>query len=737
VTNIVTNDPTAGSGPFLDIDRRNPQGQLSIFSVGSIEVPNPAYCPASDPYCDGNNIVNDTKTIFRDYGFGPDTGTGTVTLNGAEVDVDFWSNGLIQVTVTEDHVPDAPFGYQLEVTRGDNGTSSINAVTVQNGLRRRANATVVTDGQSIQAAIDAAQDNDLILVGPGFYTEMLIMWKPVQLQGWGEGTVINARKEPFDALETWRAKVASLVTGGQVTLLPGQEAQFGGVEPGALWNEEGAGFLVLAKAGDFGKNDNQGARIDGFEISGTDTGGGVILNGYASDMQVSNNRVINNSGQYGGGIRVGHPALLAEGNACNPADVCYPDAENDNVVITHNYVGQNGGINGVGGGVSMCNGANNYALTDNYVCGNFNMDQGGGIAHFGYSAGENLIARNTVVFNDSFKQLPGSAPAGGGLLVAGQPPVPGEVLSAGSGNVVIDGNLFLGNAAEAGDGGGIRLQAINGQDVDQNPRNDSKWHAIEVVNNVIANNLSGLAGGGLSMADAKRVTVRNNTIVNNDSTATAGNAFSTGAPDLSNGQLGAGIASRRHSVELLAAQQPGDADYSDALLEDNIVWHNRTFRFYGLGETPDPNMPLDEIPWFGLCPDVGNTAGGELECPTDVLGAWGGADPEYSDIAVLGTTGTLDCPTCFVTGNGDPGFVASYSTGNRSFTIDQAEQQTIFTPAAFDEGGNFIRLRFGPLTRWDQFGDLYGDYQLPDGTSLPLAIPLPGDVQWRAFGLVD
>jgi len=25
----------------------------------------------------------------------------------------------------------------------------------------------------------------------------------------------------------------------------------------------------------------------------------------------------------------------------------------------------------------------------------------------------------------------------------------------------------------------------------------------------------------------------------------------------------------------------------------------------------------------------------------------------------------------------------------------------MFTAAAFDEGGNFIRLRFGPLTRWD------------------------------------
>ncbi len=68
---------------------------------------------------------------------------------------------------------------------------------------------------------------------------------------------------------------------------------------------------------------------------------------------------------------------------------------------------------------------------------------------------------------------------------------------------------------------------------------------------------------------------------------------------------------------------------------------------------------------------------------------------------MLGTAGGLTCSNCIVTGDADPLFVSEYPTGSRIPTINQPEQQTIFVPAAFDEGGNYIRLRFGPLTRWD------------------------------------
>ena len=43
----------------------------------------------------------------------------------------------------------------------------------------------VTEGQSIQAAIDAASDGDVIFVGPGTYTESVIVDKSVSIKGAG------------------------------------------------------------------------------------------------------------------------------------------------------------------------------------------------------------------------------------------------------------------------------------------------------------------------------------------------------------------------------------------------------------------------------------------------------------------------------------------------------------------------------------------------------------------------
>ena len=164
----------------------------------------------------------------------------------------------------------------------------------------------------------------------------------------------------------------------------------------------------------------------------------------------------------------------------------------------------------------------------------------------------------------------------------------------------------------------------------------------------------------------------------------------------------------------MAAQKTGDADFSDATLEDNIVWNNRTFRFSGLGGTPDPNTGVTP---FGLCPDIDGQLG--LDCSALLVGDWQGTAAYHSDIAVLGSAGTLTCTDCIVSdmGGANPAFVAEYANGSRVPTVNQPEQQTIHTPAAFDEGGNFIRLRFGPLTRWDtETGALFGDYHIQAGS---------------------
>ena len=48
---------------------------------------------------------------------------------------------------------------------------------------------------------------------------------------------------------------------------------------------------------------------------------------------------------------------------------------------------------------------------------------------------------------------------------------------------------------------------------------------------MIVDNMAGLAGGGISLQDTARANINNNTIANNDSTATAGAAFAAGQPE--------------------------------------------------------------------------------------------------------------------------------------------------------------------------------------------------------------
>lgn len=715
----------SGGGPY--VPATGADRVLTISSMGPTSVLNPEY--------DGTNA----KTISRDYGFG--TTPGTVRIGTTALTNVTWGAEVITATV-----PAGTVTGQLTVTRGDNQLSTIVGVTVHVGLTVNGNnpqtlrrVSPGTPG-AIQAAVDAAGPRDLILVSPGTYDEMVIMYKPVRLQGWGEGsTRINAIKVPTNKLQDWRNKVEGLVTSGAVNLLPGQEVAFGGIEPGTLFTEEGAGIIVLASSSTansptstgFGNNRNRGARIDGFTIASADTGGGIMVNGYAPYLEITNNRIVNNSGFYGGGIRVGHPTLT-------------DDANNDYIRISNNHVAQNGGLNGAGGGVSICTGADSYQLSNNYICGNSTLGNGGGIGHLGLStmastsAASPLIKGNKILFNQSFNQ--GLAVSGGGIFIGGQPVLTG--LTLGAGTVTIDGNLIQGNQAGAGDGGGIQLMQVNGQDVESNRNQANNWHRVNILNNMIVNNLSGLAGAGIALQDAARTFINHNTVANNDSTATAAAAFSPGTPSASNPQP-AGIVSRAHSGGLNSAIGNPEVQYrspfSNPTLVDNIVWHNRSFYFFGdPGATP---------PVYELRPAV--TA------------------PVFDDLAVLGTatpaclsprysllTSLTEDPACTygagANGNlaADPAFVLGYFNGGRGTTVTPGQETTaLAAPAAFDEGGNFIQVRFGPLTTVTTTGAI-SNYHLSttspainSGTAVTGFVPgetLDYDGQSRPLGgLVD
>ena len=332
--------------------------------------------------------------------------------------------------------------------------------------------------------------------------------------------------------------------------------------------------------------------------------------------------------------------------------------------------------------MSLNHGTDRYQVTKNYICGNYTNGHGGGIGAFGNND-FGLIEDNKIIFNQSFMQ--GAPVSGGGIAIVGAPD-PAAVnpgLGAGAGNVKIISNLIQGNNAGAGDGAGIVLSGINGEDI--RSTGTSNWNRVDLENNIIVNNIAGLAGGGVALKDAALVHMINNTIANNDSTATAGLAFPAGSPNISVNQP-AGVVSYAHSPALDAAMPATRRlrafhNFSNPTMINNIIWHNRTFHF----EIDQISAPAI----YGLVPDIG-TGGLPLFDDLGVLGYNGRLNPLSS---VLTDTTGYDASNISL----DPAFVKGYFNGDAGQTIQQLETTTSITvQPAFDEGGNFIDIRFGP-----------------------------------------
>lgn len=596
----------------------------------------------------GPTVVLDPVTgtnVTRDYGFGATAGTVNLNRPGLPplaLPAATWTDGTITATV-----PPGTTTGNLTVTRGGPGglTSEVGVqLTVRDctGIAVRS----VTPGSSIQAAIDAAVAGDLIMVAPGTYYENVVMYKPVHLQGAGTGsTFINANPNPLDRLQAFHAKVDGLgarefaayllkdpFTAGEA---PGVIVFGEMVYPNGTVQTPLPGTKTLNPGNPFSTPGQ--ASIDGFTISGSKAGGGIFVVGGASNLVISNNNVTNNQGNFAGGICIG------------TANIGF-DSQNDNVVVRNNKVHANGGVDG-SGGIAMNEGSENYVVEGNLVTGNFSRFNGGGIAHNGYSAGNNVIRKNSILFNEVFfGALLNLAGDGGGIFV-------GDDIAGvdGTGNVRIEGNLIQGNLTGAGSGAGIRAFAVNADDVRQSPANDATWNKLEIVNNIIVNNVAAVNGGGISLQDVLRATIVNNTIANNDSTATGSLAFAAGAANST--PQPAGVVSAPHSAALLALiTLPGEPTYSNPAMLNNIIWHNRSF--------------YNDAALNG-------GAGGLAANP---------AGP-YWDLGVVNAVGvppTLTSASSILSGGADPAFVLGYTNALATATV-------------IDEGGNNINVGFTPL----------------------------------------
>ena len=641
-----------GIGPWVSA----PGKMLTITALGDQQVPNNAYNGPSATTAPYNQ-----KTVNRHFGFG--TGAGSVALVGKNgvshplTNVN-WSDLTITGTVPSG-VPDCAIQQQAQyggstakcgqlVITAANGKESIDTVTVTIGgkapTRLTTNNPLTQNGPgSIQQAIDAATPGDLIIVPAGTYSEMLLMWKPVRLQGVGAASsIINATTQPAGKLDPWRRQVNCLfglaldgwpISGAhpydssgtytcpaamqfQVDRIPteatiGWDATLNGnlaemlQEPSLMGALEGAGITVLAKGANFpagqdpfqinageaafptgttlltsadcttgsgGSNPYPSSfqcnpsGIDGLGITESSQGGGaVFLHAWAHNIQIANNRITANSGTLSGGINIGqgeYPPSYTQGatnlapGSCESSEVAgvqLPYCHNLNVNVHHNAVTLNSSTGDElfsatpagAGGVTFCTGADYYKFNYNWICGNLSSGDGGGVAHVGFSKnGE--IEHNVIVFNQSTN--PTIPTNGGGIVIMGAPDVdptcgattdqdclsaPGSIgPSDGIGpGLKINGNLIMGNAAESGSGGGIAFQNVNGAEVLAFPNKPGQWYEVRVTNNIIANNVAGWDGAGISLLDALKMNITNNTIASNSTTATSGTLFNTlGAP---------------------------------------------------------------------------------------------------------------------------------------------------------------------------------------------------------------
>jgi hypothetical protein len=507
--------------------------------------------------------------------------------------------------------------------------------------------------------------------------------------------------------------------------------------------------------------------IDGLGITNSSQGGGgIFIHAWGHNLQIANNRIYNNSGTLSGGINVGqgeYPPSYIKGSTLNTdpgscdtniglnlaTGVQEPYCQNlwvnmhNNAVLLNSSTGDElfSATPAGAGGVSICTGADYYKFNYNWVCGNLSSGDGGGVGHIGYSWNGD-IEHNTVIFNQSLNP---TIPAnGGGILAMGAPdvdptcsatndqdcvPVPASSVGPSDGvgpNLVINANLVMGNAAEAGSGGGMAFQNVNGSDVLAFPQDSTKWHHVTVTNNIIADNVAGWDGGGVSMLDALNLDFINNTVVANNTTATAGVLNNTiGAPLAStqntsnncyNATTGvstcgsasrpqpAGLVSIQNSAVLFAniAQLPAStpltcpaghyapgtnavhgtcASVSYPLLANNVFWQNAAFQVATGSLSPQYQQNVVTLYNAAFTGTPGITHGAGITTQTTTGQCVPGSS--YWDLGVRGDVGPTDHsggPTLnptyslmtSITGYGSgnnsatpPGFISQYCDGAR------------------------------------------------------------------------
>jgi hypothetical protein len=506
----------------------------------------------------GRVRLTDLRTNGSTLTLGPATNANPTLGNGGLIS---WTNTqiVIQVPAVSSNFPAGQ--KQLSITTaGANGATTRNALTLHvlgTGYNPtpRTVGTPASSPHAIQNAIDGANAGDLILLGTGVYHENVIITKRVILQGRGPGGITGAaelqQRQPddprfniqgttidgrffkdADVNADWHTKV------GQLGTLPGVDASHpllggaGVVISGRSTSEFNIGTTATAVY--------SAARIDGIGLITADGegAGGIQLQSYAQNTQVTNNVLEHDAGFFVGGIGVGQPEY---------------DSHDTNVAIRNNRVLGSGGLNKAGG-IGIFRGSNGYDVQSNTLCANFGIEYHsvGGIAHWGKSL-NGKIRDNLIYHNDGIG-------SGGGIAISHEQPLTGAGDSSGA--VDIDRNLIQTNYS-AEDGGGLYIT-------------DAHTDRVNVRNNMIVQNGAANLGGAVKLEDSSNVSFVNNTVAENVSTASS--ALSDGDPH------SAGLASEANDPAYQATLPASAARFSNPVaFFNNIFWDNQAYTLSSSG----------------------------------------------------------------------------------------------------------------------------------------------------------
>ena len=606
-------DTTVANPTMCDLGAASPQ----LFSVDR-------------PYVRSNTPALRVVTV-NGIGFGGTrTGAADLKLNGTTTATSFWSDTKVVFTV-----PTSMSGaVTLSITAG-NGLSTYNALTIQALTTSGTQGTSATNPliaevgpgkqfASIQSALEAARPTSsrrywLVVVWPnaqtsdnplGEYTENVIVHHQVRIQGVGPGGFQGSAYVPGSIIDgagfnpdnpsgtNWITLLSSLNYSGDpavpdaavVTVLNEPNESKPTSYPTTI---DGFGITGGAQS-DFAGNVNAitGGVKTPYGATGAliTQGGGIYVHNNVVGLHLTDNVIRGNGGSYGGGVRVGTPYV---GNN-----------HNDNLVLAHNQIRDNGGTN-LAGGVGLFTGSNNYLVDANAICGNHSAEYGGAVSAFGYNApvgnSTSKITHNRIWFNASYDE-------GGGVMIAGELPATPTALSPGSGPTTIDANVIQANLAND-DGGGVRLLQTSGSHISR-----ATPETIAITNNTIANNVSAHEGGGLALDDAVFVNIVNNTVAKNITTATAVTSDGSAAPaGLSTGANSDPLQARLGNTQLFPGSTTlANTRFSKPTLLNDVFWDNRAGTYSGGLESGI--TAADANPW-----DMGAADGSGLLSPISSL----------------------------------------------------------------------------------------------------------------------